>query len=96
MFQVRTIFLVCYSAVWCWAVDIHLRLLDFVFSGDSFLTGGVLECNIAHRRSVAVLSKLYKIRCNPMHRLYCAIPVPYMCVYSQYRSTRSTADPQNQ
>ena len=30
---------------------------------------------LAHRRSVAVLCMLYKIRCNPMHPLYGAFPV---------------------
>ena len=35
------------------AADTHLKLLDRVVSGDSFLTAGVFECDIAHRRSVA-------------------------------------------
>ena len=43
------------SAVWCSAVDTHLKLLDRAVSGARFLTGGVFECDIAHRRSVAVL-----------------------------------------
>ena len=34
-----------------------------------FLTGGVFECDISHRRSVAVLCMLYQIRCNPVHPL---------------------------
>ena len=51
------------SAVWCSAADTHLRLLDRVVSGASFLAGGVLDCYLAHRRSVAVLCMLYKIRC---------------------------------
>ena len=34
-----------------------------------FLAGEVLECNLAHRRSVAVLCKLFKIKSNPMHPL---------------------------
>ena len=42
-------------AVWCLAADTHLKLLDRVISGASFLTGGVFECDLAHRRSVAVL-----------------------------------------
>ena len=50
------------SAVFCPAADTHLRLLDRVVSGASFLTGGVFPCNLAHRRSVAVLCMLYKIR----------------------------------
>ena len=49
-------------AVWCSAADTHLKLLDRAVSGARFLTGGVFECDIAHRRSVAVLCMLCKIR----------------------------------
>ena len=52
------------SAVWCSAADTHLKLLDRAVSGARFLAGGVFECNISHRRSVAVLCMLYKIRCK--------------------------------
>ena len=69
-----------FSAMWCSAADIHLKLLDRIVSGASFLTGGVFECDLAHRRSVAVLCMLYKMRCNPMHPLYGALPVPYVPV----------------
>ena len=58
----------------------HLRLLDRVVSGASFFTGGVFECDLEHRRSVAVLCMLHKIRCNSMHPLYGALPVPYVTV----------------
>ena len=68
------------SAVWCSAADTHLRLLDRVVSGASFLTGGVFDCDLEHRRSVAVLCTLYKIRCNPMHPLCGDLPVPYVPV----------------
>ena len=57
------------SAVWCSAADTHLRLLDRVVSRASFLTWSVFECDLAHRRSVAVLCMLYKIRCNLTHPL---------------------------
>ena len=57
------------SAVWCSPADTHLRLLDRLVSGANFLTGGMFECDLAHRRSVVVLCMLYKIRCNPMHPL---------------------------
>ena len=67
-------------AVWCSAADTHLRLLDRVVSGASFLTGGVFEHDLAHRCSVAVLCMLYKIRCNPMHPLCSALPVLYVPV----------------
>ena len=68
------------SAVWCLAADTHLRLLDRVVSGASFLTEGVFACDLAHRRSISVLCMLYKIRCNSMHPLYGALPVPYVPV----------------
>ena len=53
------------SAVWCSAADTHLKLLDRAVSGARvrFLTGAVFECDIAHRRSLAALCMLYKIRC---------------------------------
>ena len=57
------------SAVWCSAADTHLKLLDRAVSGARFVTGGVFECDLAHRRSVAVLCMTYKIRCNLMHPL---------------------------
>ena len=43
------------SAMWCSAADTHLKLLDRAVSGARFLTGGVFECDTAHRRSVALL-----------------------------------------
>ena len=41
------------SSVWCSAADIHLKLLNRVVSNASFLNGGVLDCNIVHRRPLA-------------------------------------------
>ena len=58
------------SAVWCSAADAHLKLLDRAVSGVRFLTGGVFECDIAHRRSVAILCMLHKIRCILFLLLY--------------------------
>ena len=66
------------SAVWCSPADTHLKQLDRAVSGARFLTGGVFECDISHRRSVAVLCMLYKIRCNPVHPLNGALPRPYV------------------
>ena len=43
------------SAVWCSAANAHLKLLDRIVSSARFLTGGVFECDVSHRRSVAVL-----------------------------------------
>ena len=40
------------SEVWCSGADTHLKLLDRAFSGARFLTEGVFDCDIAHRRSV--------------------------------------------
>ena len=55
----------------------YTKRLDRVVSGAQFLTGGVFECDTSHRRSVAVLCMLYKIRCNPVHTLNGALPGPY-------------------
>ena len=49
--------------VTCASIFIHLILLeDRVVSGARFLTGGVFECDITHRRCVAVLCILYNIQ----------------------------------
>ena len=76
------------SAVWCSAADTHLKQLDRAVSGARFLTGGVFECDISHRRSVAVLCTLYKIRCNPVHNPNAALPGPFVPV----RVTRGALD----
>ena len=68
------------SAKWCSAAGTHIKLLHRAVSGDRFLIGGVFECDIGHRRSVAVLCMLYKIRCNPMHPLNGALPCPHVPV----------------
>ena len=68
------------SAVWCSAADTHLKLLDRAASGAQFLTGGVIECDIAHRRSVVVLCMFYKIICYPVQTLNGALPGPYVPV----------------
>ena len=68
------------SAVWWLATNTHLKLLDRAVSGAWFLTGGVFECDIAHRRSVAGLWMLYKIRCNLVYPLNGAVPGPYVPV----------------
>ena len=62
--------------VWCSAADTHLKILDRLVSGASFLTGCVFEFDLAHRRYVAVLCMLYKIGCKPLHPLYGALSVP--------------------
>ena len=66
------------SAVWCSAADSHLKLLDRVVRSAGFLDGGVLDCNLAHRRSVAELCMLFRIKSNPMHPLSGALPLPYV------------------
>ena len=68
------------SAVWCSAAYTHLKLLHRVVSGACFLAGGVLNCDLSYRRSVAVLCMLYNIRCNPKHPLCSALTVPNVSV----------------
>ena len=67
-----------YITLLCSAADTHLKLLNRAVSGAQFLTGGVFECDISHRRSVAVLCMLYEIKCNPVHPLNGALPGPYV------------------
>ena len=64
----------CHSAGRCSVVDTHFKLLDRVVSFPIFVTGGVFECDVAHRRSVAVSCMLYNIRHNQIHPLYGALP----------------------
>ena len=64
--------------MWCSAADTHLKQLNRVVSSDRFLTAGEFECDLAHRRSVAVLCMMYMIKCNPMHPLCGALPVLYV------------------
>ena len=56
----------------------HHKILDRAVSGARFLTGSVFECDFSHRRSVAVLCMLYKIRCSPVQPLNGALPGPYV------------------
>ena len=60
-----------------------------VVSGACFLTVGVFEGDVAHRRSLLFdrsahvdqyYFMLYMIKCNPMHPVYAALPVPYASV----------------
>ena len=83
-----------YRSVVCFsAADTYVKLLDRVVSGASFLTGGVFECDLAHRRYVAVLCILYKIRRNPMHPLYSALPVPFVPVRITRGADRTSVYP---
>ena len=68
------------SAIWCSAADTQIKLLDWALSSARFLTGGVFECDIYHRKYLALLCMLYKIRCNPVHPLDGALPGPYLPV----------------
>ena len=54
------------------ALLVENKVCLFVFS--------VFECDLVQRRSVAVLCMLQKIKCNLMHPLYGALPVPYVSV----------------
>ena len=71
----------------CWNLQPFAAVCwNRIVSGACFLAGGVLNGNLSHRRYVAMLCMLYKIRCNPMHPLCGVLPVPYVPV----RVTRGT------
>ena len=63
--------------MWYSTADTQLKLQDRVVGGARFLTGGVCQCGISHRRSVAALFMLYKICCNQVHPFNGAVPGPY-------------------
>ena len=66
-----------YCSAVCDRLLVHTFNLNRAVSSARFLTVGVFECDIAHRRSVAVLCLLYKIRCNPVHPCNGAVPGPF-------------------
>ena len=66
------------SAVWYSDADSHLKLPGRVVRSAGFLAGGVLDCKLAPRRSVAELCMLFNIKSNPMHPLSGALPLPYV------------------
>ena len=66
-----------FRVLYFFSADKHLKLLDHVVSGASFLTGGVFEWDLAHCQYLTILHMLYKIRCNSMHPLHVAL---YMLV----------------
>ena len=72
-------------AVQCSASASPLKLLGRVVRSDRVLAGGVLECNLANRRSIAVLQMLFEIKSNPKHPLrgYIAFAIcaTSACVY---------------
>ena len=69
------------SAVWCSAADTHLKLMDKVVVGADFFAVIVLECDLAHCRSVAVLCILFEIRNIPIHPLSGALPLLYVTAH---------------
>ena len=72
--------------------DRYCSVQSVAVSCARFLTGGVFfGCDIAHRRSVAVLCMLYKIRCIPMHPLNGALPGPYVPVRFYTRCSGRTS-----
>ena len=79
--------------MWCSAANTHPKLPDHIVSGASFLTGGVFDCDLDHRQSVADLCLLYLIRRNPMHPLHGAITVlhvPMLVILSAVIAHRYT------
>ena len=55
------------SAVRCSAADSHLKLPDRDVLTAVFLAGGVLECILARRRSLAMLCMLFMIKINSIN-----------------------------
>ena len=81
----RMIFILTLKYGLCGAQLSHTHLIKLLARGVcgasiQCSTWGVRECNIAHRRSVAVLCMLFKIWFTTMHPLYDAQHVRLHCV----------------
>ena len=66
------------SAVWGSVAPCHLKLLDRVVRGASFICGDGDLCDLYHRRDVAALCMLYKIWSNSLHPLCAMLPAPFV------------------
>ena len=66
------------SPVWRSAVDGHLNLLDSVVRKVTRMSQGSVQCDLWHRRDVAALCMLFKIRANAKHLLHPRLPQPYV------------------
>ena len=64
--------------MWSYAVDCHLALLDRVIRSASFLRHGAISCVLDHRRDVASLCMIYKIRANSEHSVNQWMPPPFV------------------
>ena len=65
--------------MWCSAADTHLKLLDRVISGASFLTGGVWVWSCTSSIWGSIMYALQD-QGNPLHPLYGAHHAPYLPV----------------
>ena len=66
------------SPVWGSAADGHLALLDRIVNRVRRMSSGLVQCNLLHRRNVAALCMLHKIRANAAHPLNTMLPQPYV------------------
>ena len=66
------------SPVWGSSAEGHLALLDRIVSRVTQMSNGLVQCDLQHRRNVAALCMLYKVRANAAHPLNSRLPLPYM------------------
>ena len=66
------------SPVWSSAAEGHLNLLDRIVRRISRMRNGLVQCDLWHRRNVAALCMLHKIRSNADHPLHPRLPPPFV------------------
>ena len=66
------------SPVWGSSAEGHLALLNRIVDRVGQLSNGLVQCNLQHRRNVAALCMLYKVRANSAHPLNSRLPPPYV------------------
>ena len=79
------------SPVWSSSCDGHLALLNRIVGRVTRLSNGLVQCNLDHRRNVAALCMLHKIRGNVAHPLNADLPQPYVPPRALRRHVRDHA-----
>ena len=79
------------SPVWNSSADGHLALLNHIVNRVTRLSNGLVQCSLEHRRNVAALCMLYKVRANTAHPLNGRLPQQYVPPRALRRQARTHA-----
>ena len=66
------------SPIWGSSAEGHLALLNRIVGRVRQMSNGLVQCDLQHRRNVAALCMMYKVRANAEHPLNSKLPPPYV------------------